>query len=301
MSWDPIFKVINTSIVETFKSKFWSYFLGSLPAAILILFGAHQLLGYEIPSSIIFGLSVLILLGFIRFIYRIIVNSFKHLHEVYLNSSYGNAIIQLKNAFAKAHYYRKKPEHQDKLFMDAMIYFCESLKNTFDEVTPGYCSVSIKVPLKHNVDESAEMKNLCRDPENGLIRDNKKYEETRHTIIGNTAFNKVLNSVANHSEKKYYLNNSVSSTKDYESTSIESRPNGELGYESELVYPIIPILSDSDTPKVLGFLCVDCDSPNAFNENYDVAIVEGVADGIYDLMKERINWHLEIQSKQKKE
>ena len=38
-----------------------------------------------------------------------------------------------------------------------------------------------------------------------------------------------------------------------------------------------------------GFLCVDCDKKNAFDERgYDVPMVEGVVDGIYDIILRRI-------------
>jgi len=139
-----------------------------------------------------------------------------------------------------------------------------------------------------DVDEKASMENLCRDPEFYKIRDTDSYKKTNHTIIGNTAFQKALNNVLKDNKIKYYLNNSISKTKDYENTSKDSSKDGKLSYESELVYPIIPMIND-DSKNILckGFLCIDSDKENAFNDYYDVAIIEGVADGIYDLLSER--------------
>jgi hypothetical protein len=282
-------KVIWNSIKRSFKGKLWGFLLGSFPSLIAILLFCKTFLNTTIENSIIIGASVLGLILLIRmfaFLFRDISAYYAYRkHE----SKYGDAIIYLKDSFSKAHHYRKTPGHQDKEFMASLIEFCANLKKTFDGITKADCSVSIKVPIQSaDVDEKASMENLCRDPEFYKIRDTDSYKQTNHTIIGNTAFQKALNNVLKANSKKYYLNNSISKTKDYENTSKDSIKDGKLSYESELVYPIIPMIND-DPKNILckGFLCVDCVKENAFNDHYDVAIIEGVADGIYDLLSER--------------
>jgi flagellar biogenesis protein FliO len=281
--------VLWESVKQSFKGKIWKFLLGSFPSLITILLLGRTVFDTTTKNSFIIGIS---LLGLILLI-RMVAFLFRNISQYYAyrkhESKYGNAIIYLKDSFSKAHHYRKTPGHQDKEFMKALIDFCDNLKKTFDGITKGNCSVCIKVPFQtEDVDANASMQNLCRDPEFYKIRDTESYKKTNHTIIGNTAFQKALNNVLKDNDKKYYLNNAISKTVDYENTSKDSNTNGKLSYESELVYPIIPMINDD--PKNIpckGFLCIDCDKENAFNENYDVAIIEGVADGIYDLLLER--------------
>jgi hypothetical protein len=282
-------KTIWNAIKRSFKGKVWGFLLGSFPSLLAILFFGKTFLDTTTETSIIIGVSILgaiLIVRMFAFLFRDVSAYYAYKkHE----SKYGDAIIYLKDSFSKAHHYRKTPGHQDDEFMQALINFCVNLKKTFDGISKSNCSVSIKVPINSgDVDEKASMENLCRDPENYKLRDTQIYKDTNHTIIGNTAFQKALNNVLKDNSKKYYLNNSISKTKDYENTSKDSNPNGKISYESELVYPIIPMIND-DPKNILckGFLCIDCDKENAFNENYDVAIIEGVADGIYDLLSER--------------
>ena len=74
-------------------------------------------------------------------------------------------------------------------------------------------------------------------------------------------------------------------------SSIECYPDGILPYSSELVYPIVPIKGNETNQKDLkGFICIDCNKPNKFDESrYDIPMVQGVADGIYDIFANRNN------------
>lgn len=70
-------------------------------------------------------------------------------------------------------------------------------------------------------------------------------------------------------------------------TSKDCYTDGILPYNSELVHSISP--TKPINPKTLechGFLCIDSDIENAFNNKYCSAIIEGVCDGIYDLILE---------------
>lgn len=59
----------------------------------------------------------------------------------------------------------------------------------------------------------------------------------------------------------------------------------KLPYKSEIVVPIIP--SYAKQYDIIGFLCVDCEHSNKFDPIYDPALIEGVADGIYDILFNR--------------
>jgi hypothetical protein len=56
---------------------------------------------------------------------------------------------------------------------------------------------------------------------------------------------------------------------------------------SEIVVPVTPMIAFKQNRKseLLGFLCVDCSKKNVFNKRYDIPLIQGVADGIYDLLE----------------
>jgi len=281
--------ILVNSYRKSIKGTIYKFLMGSLPAFVCLLLLGKTFLETSILNSVLIGLGILSIIALIRFFYFIFQETIAFLKFKYTESVYGDALILLKDSFAKAHHYRKTPGHQDPEFMDSLINFCDNLKKVFDNITKGNCSVSVKVPIQmENVDEKASMQNLARDPKNRLKRDTTEYQNTNHTIIGNTAFHKTLNNVLKNNSLKYYLNNCISETADYENTSKDSNADGIIHYESELVYPIIPIVNDDETTvDCKGFLCVDCDRKNAFDDKYSVAIIEGVADGLYDLFNER--------------
>ena len=143
------------------------------------------------------------------------------------------------------------------------------------------CCISIKVPIKGGITEKASVQNLCRDSKH-TDRDTDKYNRVDHTIIGNTPYRKIVNNVLRKNGNYHYLNNNIPNTKDYDNTSKEAYKNGVLPYKSEIVVPIMSFGAGGNF-DILGFLCVDCEKENAFDEKYDPLMLEGVADGIYDL------------------
>src|SRR5690554_3892785 len=162
---------------------------------------------WEYTTAIKYGIIALIVLYLIRFVALFIKESLKYFHSVYKESTYGNAIILLRDSFAEAHYYRKTPHFRDTEFMSSMMMFCNNLKKCFDSITKSNCSVSIKVPiLDDKVGEHTILKNLTRDQENNH-RDTKQYQEIKHTILGNSAFSNCLDNVLKDRPKKYYINN----------------------------------------------------------------------------------------------
>ena len=275
----------------------WKFlFSGFGSTAAFFLIGS-SLLDISALVSVYVGLGVIVSL----YLFRSSILFFKfvaiYLHEVYLNSTYGEAIIKLKNSFAKLHAYRKNPGHQDEQFIEAMVFLCNSLKEIFDDLTKSDCSVSIKVPIQSaNVDVGTSLVNLVRDtdhstPDTKKNRDTQNYRNIPHTIIGNTAFSNSLNKVFQNRSDKYFINNDIngdSSRDTYENTSRQCHENGVLPYQSELVYPIVPLITeDHNNLTCRGFICIDSDKTNAFKSKYHIGIIEGVADGIYDVITER--------------
>lgn len=287
-NYREIFSIAGTSFLMAFKWKFWKWLLvGSVGSLLGLLKIGKDFFELTPKDSAAFGVIAIIILFVIRFILIFINQTLKYFHEVYKNSTYGDAIVLLKDSFASAHHYRKSPGHRDEEFMKLMILLCNNLKTAFDKILKTECSVSIKVPLSDSkVDEKTILMNLTRDHKNGK-RDTKTYTNIKHTLIGNTAFSSAFNKVIKNSKDKYYMNNSIHTAQNYDNTSKECYEDGVLPYKSELVYPIIPIKDSIGNIDCHGFICVDCQIENAFTGKYDVAILEGVADGIYDIISAR--------------
>lgn len=293
---DKIYELLWLSIKNSFSGKLWKWLLGGSGGLSAILFVAKNSLGTSGMVSIKIGIVVLLSIFVLRFIIFLIINLVRYFHYIYQESIYGDAIILLKDAFASVHKLRKRNPVDDRELMAAMLTICNNLKIIFDKITHANSSVSIKVPLIGPVSANTVLMNLCRDKAHSLVRDTAKYKETQHTIIGNTSFQVPLNNVLKGDRENFcYLNNDIDTTPHYQNTSRDAFPNGVLPYKSELVYPIIPSLSyensNSDEAKnqfeIWGFLCVDCDLPGKFSSKYDVAIMEGVADGVFDVIMER--------------
>jgi hypothetical protein len=83
------------------------------------------------------------------------------------------------------------------------------------------------------------------------------------------------------------INNNINLNADYQNTSRDANPNRALSYKSEIVVPIIPITRKlPNSYNLLGFICVDCEIEDKFaDELYSSAILEGVADGLYDVIE----------------
>ncbi len=293
-----IARLFILSVKDSFKGKLWKWLMGGTGSLFALFLFGKNFLNTSAVVSITIGAIIIFALYLIRLVLIFMKNVINHYHFLYVDSIYGEAIVLLKNAFAKIHRLRKLDTISDEVFLDAVLTMCENLKKYFDKKTKSICSVSIKVPLsktsisissgKH-ISSSESVRNLCRDTISAKIRNTDLYNATNHTILGNTAYQKVVLNVLNgDSSKFYYINNDIDSSRDYENTSRAAYPNGQLFYKSELVYPLVPALMPSDKNfELAGFLTIDCTVKNKFDEKYDVAIVEGVADGLYDVIMKR--------------
>jgi hypothetical protein len=280
--------VILTSGKESFSGKFWRWFLGSFSTSAFVFLVGKTALGLTLANSVVLGFRFLLFLFIWRFALRLSTNTRTYLKEKWRESIYGNSIVLLKDLFAIVHSLRKTDFNAED-FMKVMVDSCEKTKQIFDLHEKGKYSVSIKVGKTSSIDPSASVVNLCRNSDS-QIRDTDKYRQTDHTIIGNTAFQVVVNSILRQKEvghKTYYLNNNIDLSQDYQNTSKDANPNRQLSYKSEIVVPIIPLTRKIPTNYgLLGFICVDSDVKNGFSDElYSSAILEGIADGLYDIIE----------------
>ncbi len=61
-----------------------------------------------------------------------------------------------------------------------------------------------------------------------------------------------------------------------------------LPYKSTIVVPICPI-EENTLAGLVGFLCVDSTRNLAFKKDYDVELLLGIAEGIYNTVREMLS------------
>ncbi len=280
---------------QTIKSFLFRWWLGSSGAVNVILQFGKIYFNLDLTKSIIWGVSITAGLYILLFLYYLFLLLFKNWLRKTKESIYGEAIIYLKDAFGKIHFLRKDGNLTDEALKQTLANFCQQLKVFFEKKTKTKCAVSIKVVQNIVGNEQAAnavVYNLCRDKES-QYRDTDAYKGCNHSVFNNTCYNNILTKITGgkSSNSLHYLNNNLPKTKDYNNTSWEihkqdkSNNQWKLPYKSELVLPIIPIENKPDGKyNLVGFLCVDSDETDVFHEKYDPAMLQGVADGIYDII-----------------
>jgi hypothetical protein len=222
--------------------------------------------------------------------------------KLLLDSSYAFAIITLTDAFSKIHSLRKAKKANLNACLSVLKYVCNSVKKVFEHRNNFTYSVSIKTlavdPNSPEPNPYVKILTIARDEDS--LRKRGKYIEAEHNILDNTCFMDIFAKVSN-MDKAYYFSNSLPKEKNYRNSSFkihgeipahiedleEVRAAWTLPYKSELVVPIYPLDVPSKTNvQFIGYLCVDCNEEEAFNVSYDMTMVKGVADGIFDLMKQ---------------
>jgi hypothetical protein len=223
-------------------------------------------------------------------------------------SIYGEAVKVLANGFSLVHSLSKKANVEKTEVKEVLVGFCNEVKKIFDKKTGTKCAVSIKVfrgsfDAAEDVLSKAKVSTLCRDSISES-RESPNYKSTNHTVLGNTCFRTIItNFLLGKTDKMYFLSNNLVDIDGYANTSLEVNcqidetkwPNKEyrktnwpLDYKSELVVSFSPLdLTNVNEMPLLGFICIDCplNQGEIFNLDYDVIMMKGVADGLYDFTK----------------
>ena len=308
-----------------FDALRWStkWYLGSFSTAIATFFFFEKYLNFQRFRSIRYGISIFILSFFIKALIQYlneienlnlrlqeqqvkleILDTKKERRRLLTSSNYyGEAILILKDIFSKFHNLRKTNRPERKEMVKLLIFLCNQLKELFEKRLNQNYSVCIKVLGPdvdiENITTYAEVRTLCRDEIS--YRSRSQPLTIKHNIFENTCYTEIFHNIDN-VNKSYYLNNDIPEDKYYKNTSFQiygeikeeykdnielRRKNWSLPYKSELVVPIVPLDSSKiDLKKqFLGYLCVDCSEEDAFHNKYDIGMLKGVADGIYDVIQ----------------
>lgn len=232
---------------------------------------------------------------------------------------YGLAIRELYIAFSilNQYFYKKrsqkeksKDEAEDEI-KNIIKSFCNCLSEIYTKKIGAKCSVSIKL-IEGNFEKhrlESIVKNFERDKDSTDRDNDKNYSEHEHKVSNNTCFYEIVNGFINSEEDSlFYINPSLSKDVKYKTSSLdckvkhlsrkEKKKNGNglkdlkerpkiwnkyISYESEIVVPLL-LANKPFESGLLGFLCLDSEIENAFNEEFDIPLIKGVADGIYEII-----------------
>ncbi len=267
-----------------------------------------SLIGNNVYFKIIFFVLIIMCVIFLWFqIKMFFITAWRKWILIKRESVYGNAIIQLSKGYSQIHSNRNKILTVDQV-KSILIDFCNCIREIYEFKTKAKCSVSIKtfIDLKdenNGINFDTRVVNLCRD-NSCKKRYTNEYETTDHTIANNTCYQKIISKFfSDRHEEMFFLSNDLLSIDDYDNSSFnlfpdftdEIRKNGELRrmhwplkYKSEIVVSLSPLEKQESLGfPILGFLCVDCEleKKEVFDSKYDVPLLKGVADGLYDFIK----------------
>ncbi len=314
--------MFKRALIDGFK---WSskWYFGSFSTAVVTFFFFNKYLEFDTIRSIRYGVALFCvsfliktIIQYVKLIDQLedkiekkdqqleILNTSKEKKKrLRAFSFYGESIIILKQVFSNFHYLRKHEPIERKEMMAALIYLCNGLKGLFEKRFNNNYSVCIKVlgpdSDLENLTVHAKLITLCRDEKS--FKSRSVPNGINHNIFDNTCFNEIFHNIDNPS-KSHYLNNELIEDKYYKNTSFniygelphdcyttdDRKKHWSLPYKSELVVPITPVATLKNTERkkqFLGYLCVDCNETDSFHNKYDIELLKGVADGIFDIIK----------------
>ena len=262
-------------------------------------------------KALLFLFIFLILLFLFYQIKQFCLYSWRKYILIKRESVYGNAIVLLSQAYANIHSNRYK-ELETTEVKTILVDFCDKIRDIYEFKTKSKCSVSIKIMINlpesdSSISYDTQVVNLVRDS-SCLNRYTNEYERVKHNIANNTCFQRIVAKFfSNKYNEMFFLSNDIPSIDDYDNSSFQLYPkytdnltkteksrrkHYPLEYRSELVVSLAPLkIEEKINFPILGFLCVDCQLENqqVFDSKYDIPLMQGVADGLYDFIKKNLS------------
>lgn len=219
---------------------------------------------------------------------------------------YLSFIYRLIEPFSAINKINRKDSINEEVLQKEMLLFCTRLKEAFEHLDKASServySVSIKVATKEadisnrQVLDDLELRNSFRDINSfwDANRNEDLYQKTKHLVSQNTAYRTIINYIIDNANQTYYVNNDVSSDANYKSSSQNCYAQSHLPYASELVIPIIPLIRNQETIKLLGFMCITSNLSDGFVlKDKEFRIMLFIADSLYNLFSK---WQRKTQN-----
>lgn len=214
-------------------------------------------------------------------------------------TKYADAYAAINIGFSHLHQLRRVENLTIERILPALGKLCDEVSHAFSKIYGGGIGVCIKFIV--NDGGRPRCQTLVRDSNsNAQSRKSGSQDTIKHWIDANSDFEFIYNNFDDDNEEtSYYLEQHLPTCRDYKNSrlKINWKPktfflyperyarkwNWPLQYKSTLIVPIVPLIANDQSQEAIrGFLCADSRSEGIFNKYYDVDIMKGVADGIYN-------------------
>ncbi len=226
---------------------------------------------------------------------------------------YADAFADINIGFSYLHKLRRTENLTVEQILPELEKLCDSVSQAFGRIYG--CEIGVCIKILINDSGRPRCETLVRDS-HSLSKNRKtgSQDSTKHWIDSNSDFEFIYSNYEDDNvDTSFYLEQHLPNCMDYKNTRLKQgwshtkkwlyprhyarKWAWPLPYMSTLIVPIVPLISNDQNQKALrGFLCADSPNEGDFNKYYDVNIMKGVADGVYnqiDLI------HQLVQSKSK--
>lgn len=212
---------------------------------------------------------------------------------------YADAYGAINIGFSHLHRLRRIENPQINQILPELAKLCDEMSYAFGRIYGSKIGICIKFIVNDNGRPRCET--LVRNSySNAQNRKSGSQDVTKHWIDANSDFEFIYSNFDNDNvDTSYYLEQHLPTCRDYKNTRLRTgwkkksyfpfpekyarKWNWPLPYKSTLIVPIVPLIANDQSQEAIrGFLCADSSSEGIFNKYYDVDIMKGVADGIYN-------------------
>ena len=154
---------------------------------------------------------------------------------------------------------------------DFLLQMVDKYKQAFDDITDSNCRISIKVISIEN--HQPVLKTIARDTDSSSSIRSQRNSRKNYLTNDSASLSIVLG------QKGFYMNNDLSKSKSYKGGGIPENKAKEwpLPYRSTLVVPIRNHRT-YDSDDIFGFLLIDSDKRNVFDETTDPDLATALAE-----------------------
>lgn len=218
---------------------------------------------------------------------------------------YSQVIRHMNNGFSALNMLDRSVDSSPDRIKSSFSLFCTAISDAFEDLKKKECSVCIKIIYPNNFEDHdfSKMKvyTFCRD-HRSMSRNNKYANQL--IVSNNTDFAEIISSYRDGIfQKSYFFENNLPQLPGYKNSRIDGTyynsiktsipiydkylrsKNWKLPYKSTIVVPIYPNSSDNFAKeKLMGFICIDSPQKNVFDKKYDIDLLSGAADTVYNYM-----------------
>lgn len=204
---------------------------------------------------------------------------------------YAQTIAIIAGGFGEIHRLHREGANIERAVV-ACEKLCDSVASAFTIITGTKCNACIKTMTYEDDCNGAKRAKAITFARSRDQSRNPKANNVRHWIDKNTDFLTILEKIDT-PRGEYFFSNSLVFRFGYQNTSFDvygKIPDNNwlfrywrwpLPYKSTIVVPICPSASPASS-NLVGFFCVDSREVGAFKKDFDVALIEGVADGVFN-------------------